>query len=67
MSGSIPASIALVAPVGLNDLAENPCPDNPALEIELSRILATEEAEIALYGLLRLRNTAPSDLTGSVL
>ena len=67
MLGSIPASMALVAPVGLNDFAEKPCPLKPAFAIEQSRILATEEAERALKGLFRLMNTAPSERKGSDL
>ena len=67
MLGSIPASIALVAPVGRKDLAEKPRPLKPAFEIEHSRTLATDEAEMALKGFFKLINTAPSERKGSDL
>ena len=56
-SGFIPCSIADVAPVGRNDLAEKPCPPRPAKILDSSKIFAIEAASKAVYGDLRVRKT----------
>ena len=60
MLGSIPESIARVAPVGRNDLAEKPWPSKPAKTMALSKIFETEDADKAKKGFLMLIKTALS-------
>ena len=50
VSGIMPLATARVAPVGLNDLALNPLPANPARRITSSNIFDTVLLEMALYG-----------------